>query len=162
MNSLLAAKQKNHLNSQTLENHFYLKSAYSIILISSQQPNFSTLVPANQPESRSQAQAFSLFLQAKYILNPTFRNSTLVLTSGCIWPLMLAVRKGEWVDRRLSHSLGRGSGTDSMKLRLSSLILVWWRMISVCVLSTSWERKRGPGGERVYQEGQNNKKKTRG
>lgn len=60
------------------------------------------------------------------------------LTAGCSWPLMLTVRKGELVERRLSHSLGLGSGSDSMKLLLSSLMLVWWRMISVWVLSTSF------------------------
>lgn len=47
------------------------------------------------------------------------------LTAGCSWPLMLAVRNGELVERRLSHSLGRGSGTDSMKLLFSSLMLEW-------------------------------------
>jgi len=53
---------------------------------------------------------------------------------------MLTVRSGELVERRLSHSLGRGSGTDSIKLLLSSLILVWWRMISVWVLSRSFNK----------------------
>lgn len=49
-----------------------------------------------------------------------------------VWtcPLKLRVRKGEWVERRLSHSLGRGAGTDSMKLFFSSRILAWCLMIS--------------------------------
>lgn len=63
------------------------------------------------------------------------------LTAGCTWPLMLTVRNGELVERRLSHSLSRGSGTDSMKLLFSSLMLVWWRMISVWVLSRSYKEK---------------------
>lgn len=73
-------------------------------------------------------------------------DGVLLTTSGCTWPLMLAVRKGDCVDRRLSHSLGRGSGTDSMKLRFSSLMLLWWRIIPDWVLSrscrcetTSWQ-----------------------
>lgn len=48
------------------------------------------------------------------------------------WPLIPRVRKGECVDRRLSHSLGLGSGTASMKFLFSSLMLAW------CLSSTSW------------------------
>lgn len=62
------------------------------------------------------------------------------LTAGWSWPLMLNLRNGELVERRLSHSLGCGSGTDSMKLLFSSLMLLWWRMISVWVLSRSFKR----------------------
>lgn len=62
------------------------------------------------------------------------------LTTACSWPLMLAVQKGRLMERRLSHSLGRDSGTDSMKLLFSSLMLVWWRIISVWVLSTSFNK----------------------
>lgn len=76
------------------------------------------------------------------------------LTAGWNWPLMLAVRKGELVERRLSHSLGRGSGTDSMKLLFSSLMLVWWRMISVWVLSTSFDKNKRV--TRGRQKGKNN------
>lgn len=48
------------------------------------------------------------------------------------WPLIPRVRKGECVDRRLSHSLGLESGTASMKFLFSSLMLAW------CLSSTSW------------------------
>lgn len=58
-----------------------------------------------------------------------------------ICPLMLRLRKGEWVDKRLSHSLGRGSGTDSMKFFFSSLMLAWCFFISSCVLSRSYQQK---------------------
>lgn len=54
-----------------------------------------------------------------------------------ICPLTLSVRKGEWVDKRLSHSLGRGSGTDSMKFFFNSLMLAWCFFISSWVLSRS-------------------------
>lgn len=57
-----------------------------------------------------------------------------------ICPLMLRLRKGEWVDKRLSHSLGRGSGTDSMKFFFSSLMLAWCFFISSCVLSRSYQQ----------------------
>ena len=40
-------------------------------------------------------------------------------------PLAPAVRKGECVERRLSHSLGRESGTACMKFLFSSLTLAW-------------------------------------
>lgn len=66
---------------------------------------------------------------------------------------MLAVRKGELVERRLSHSLGRGSGTDSMKLLFSSLMLVWWRMISVWVLSRSFDKEHN--SQNVQWKGEN-------
>lgn len=54
-----------------------------------------------------------------------------------ICPLTFSVRKGEWVDKRLSHSLGRGSGTDSMKFFFNSLMLAWCFFISSWVLSRS-------------------------
>lgn len=54
---------------------------------------------------------------------------------------MLRLRKGEWVDKRLSHSLGRGSGTDSMKFFFNSLMLAWCFFISSWVLSRSYHQK---------------------
>lgn len=91
-----------------------------------------------------------IFLQNKTTewtttVNGDFTNMQIIsseLTAGCSWPLRLTARSGELVDRRLSHSLGRGSGTDSIKLLLSSLILVWWRMISVWVLSRSFKNEK--------------------
>lgn len=59
-----------------------------------------------------------------------------VLGSG--WPLMPRVRNGECVDRRLSHSLCRGSGTASMKFLFSSLMLAWCRSRSSWGLSNSY------------------------
>lgn len=75
-----------------------------------------------------------------------------------ICPLTLRLRKGEWVDRRLSHSLGRGSGTDSMKFFFSSLMLAWCFLISSWVLSRSYQQKdrrsegtqRDPGLPKLY------------
>lgn len=58
-----------------------------------------------------------------------------------ICPLTLRLRKGEWVDKRLSHSLGRGSGTDSMKFFFNSLMLAWCFLISSWVLSRSYQQK---------------------
>lgn len=48
------------------------------------------------------------------------------------WPLIPSVRNGECVDRRLSHSLGLGSGTASMKFFFSLLMLAW------CLSRSSW------------------------
>lgn len=45
------------------------------------------------------------------------------------------------MDKRLSHSLGRGSGTDSMKFFFSSLMLAWCFFISSWVLSRSYQQK---------------------
>lgn len=77
------------------------------------------------------------------------------LTAGCSWSLMFTVRNGELVVRRLSHSLGRGSGTDSMKVLFSSLMLLWCRMVSVWVLSRSFNsssRRRGRRWQRCFNE----------
>lgn len=90
------------------------------------------------------------------------------LTAGCSLPLMLTVRNGELVERRLSHSLGWGSGTDSMKLLFIWLMLVWWRIISVWVLSKSFNKNVYSKSEQVCRwkvkvigENQNDRKLKR-
>lgn len=45
------------------------------------------------------------------------------------------------MDKRLSHSLGRDSGTDSMKFFFNSLMLAWCFFISSWVLSRSYHQK---------------------
>ena len=61
------------------------------------------------------------------------------LTLGCSCSLRLALaqRKGELLDRRLSHSLGRAAGSVSIKVLFSSLMLLWCRRVSLCVFSRS-------------------------
>lgn len=54
----------------------------------------------------------------------------------CVQRHTPCVCRDRGVIRRFSHSLGRGSGVDSMKLRLSSLMLAW------CFNKSSWVLSR--------------------
>ena len=94
------------------------------------------------------------YTKAFISLNLTIHHTDKVLTPSPvgICPLMLSVRKGEWVDKRLSHSLGRGSGTDSMKFFFSSLMLAWCFLISSWLLSKSYSWKDKDAKQWILRE----------